>query len=620
MKKKLLSLFILAINMVANAQTESQVWWGYFSDANKDYLSYDGNIGWGSAGTLNAAIYVPANHAFVGGSTIKAIRLWLGDDVLTSVDSDMKVWISKTLPDNIDNSDYVQTVSKSSLKNVENEIELTTPFEVSNQAVYVGFSISTNKKSYPIMSYGSDIPNSFIYKVNNRAWEYLDDSGYGPLALQILLDGNNFPNNRVTVEDFGQNIVLKGDDIPIPVTFTNEGKDPVNSICYTIATEDGIVTPETKLSFGSLSLNQSSTKYLTFKSGSEAGKKIYTLNVTKVNDVANTAINNSGSGILITIMDRVPIVPVIEEFTATWCGYCPFGIEGMKKAREKYGDEVVLIAVHDDSQMGCDEYTPILDYAQGYPSAILNRKTSFYPNENNILRNIQNAKSLVAQGSIDIVASWADEEQKTIKFDTQSCFLYNDDDAHYGIAFVLTEDGLTDSNWGQANYLSGSSGNSNMSFWYSAGSSVYGLEFNHVPVAAWNIKNGISGSVPAKIKAGETQRYVYNGDISANKMIQNKSNLKAIALLIDQKSGTIVNAAQTDIQEYKKEPDALRGDANGDGEIGMPDVMFIVNYILGTPDASFNAEAADANQDGEVGMPDVMYIVNYILNGKFPEE
>ncbi len=64
----------------------------------------------------------------------------------------------------------------------------------------------------------------------------------------------------------------------------------------------------------------------------------------------------------------------------------------------------------------------------------------------------------------------------------------------------------------------------------------------------------------------------------------------------------------------------LRGDANGDGEVGMPDVMFIVNYILGTPDASFNTEAADANRDGEVGMPDVMFIVNYILNGKFPDE
>ncbi len=68
------------------------------------------------------------------------------------------------------------------------------------------------------------------------------------------------------------------------------------------------------------------------------------------------------------------------------------------------------------------------------------------------------------------------------------------------------------------------------------------------------------------------------------------------------------------------EPTAIRGEANGDGEIGMPDVMFIVNYILGTPDASFNTEAADANLDGEVGMPDVMFIVNYILNGEFPKE
>ena len=65
---------------------------------------------------------------------------------------------------------------------------------------------------------------------------------------------------------------------------------------------------------------------------------------------------------------------------------------------------------------------------------------------------------------------------------------------------------------------------------------------------------------------------------------------------------------------------AVRGDANGDGEIGMPDVMFIVNYILGTPAETFDAQAADANNDGEIGMPDVMFIIQYILNGKFPDE
>ena len=71
---------------------------------------------------------------------------------------------------------------------------------------------------------------------------------------------------------------------------------------------------------------------------------------------------------------------------------------------------------------------------------------------------------------------------------------------------------------------------------------------------------------------------------------------------------------------YSGSEPMLRGDANGDGEIGMPDVMFVVNYILGNPAETFNADAADANLDGEIGMPDVMFIVNYILNGKFPDE
>jgi hypothetical protein len=52
----------------------------------------------------------------------------------------------------------------------------------------------------------------------------------------------------------------------------------------------------------------------------------------------------------------------------------------------------------------------------------------------------------------------------------------------------------------------------------------------------------------------------------------------------------------------------------------MQDVTLIVSYILGTPSETFNTEAADVNDDGEIGMSDVMYIIQYILNGKFPDE
>lgn len=69
-----------------------------------------------------------------------------------------------------------------------------------------------------------------------------------------------------------------------------------------------------------------------------------------------------------------------------------------------------------------------------------------------------------------------------------------------------------------------------------------------------------------------------------------------------------------------KETPLLLGDANGDGTVDMKDATSIMNYLLGTPDKYFNAEAADANGDKEINMPDIMFIVNYVINGKFPEE
>ena len=88
-----------------------------------------------------------------------------------------------------------------------------------------------------------------------------------------------------------------------------------------------------------------------------------------------------------------------------------------------------------------------------------------------------------------------------------------------------------------------------MEFWYNAGSSVSGIEYDHVAVAAWDIQNGVNGSVSSTIVAGQPQKYSYEGDISSNTLIQDKSKLKAIVLLIDRVSGMIVNSAQTTIAD-----------------------------------------------------------------------
>ena len=61
--------------------------------------------------------------------------------------------------------------------------------------------------------------------------------------------------------------------------------------------------------------------------------------------------------------------------------------------------------------------------------------------------------------------------------------------------------------------------------------------------------------------------------------------------------------------------DVIPGDANGDGEIDVTDIVGIANKILGRASDSFVAAAADVNGDGEVDVTDIVAVANLILRG-----
>ena len=59
---------------------------------------------------------------------------------------------------------------------------------------------------------------------------------------------------------------------------------------------------------------------------------------------------------------------------------------------------------------------------------------------------------------------------------------------------------------------------------------------------------------------------------------------------------------------------ALRGDVNGDGEIGISDVNAVIDMIL----TSNTGATGDVDGDGEVGISDVNAVIDLILNGAEP--
>lgn len=572
--KKFLLIMAASILTAFSAQariispTEGQVWWGYFNESDFNTAEY--TVGTGQAMTLMAGIYIPPKHAQLGQSTIQAVRVYVDSNVTSSL-SNMKIWISKQLPNSVSDADVVQT-TLGTLTAGANDFKLRAGYEVNDEGFYIGYCVKSTT-GYFIKCGGTDAPNSFWIgnPESGMGWSDLNGNGLGKLAFQILVEGGNFPSDCAVAEDFGQQVVVQGDDVSVPITITNKGLNPIDAISY-IVTTDGESTEEKNVSLGSLPLNASKTVNIPFASDKEPRKYQKTFTITQVDGKPNTASNPSATGFLITLNDKKPATPVIEEFTGTWCGWCPRGTVGMQKVHETYGDQVVQIAVHSGDPMEISAYSAILNaYAEGYPSSITDRQILADPSFSSLKSVLGEAFKRVPVGAITLAANWENSEQKKVVFKTATQFSYNEDNGKYGIAYVLVEDGLkgTGSNWAQANYYSGMStqqAGTDMQWWCKQGSSVSGVEYNHVAVAGWSVQNGVTGSVSSAFKAGDVQEYTFTGSIATNSLIQDKTKLKAVALLIDRTDGSIVNAAQAIIEDNATGIQAVEN-----GEWSMPD-------------------------------------------------
>ena len=546
MKKLFLLMTAIMMAIGSYGQTGNQFWWGYFQES--DYVASEKPIGTGSVMPILTGIYVPENSVISNGS-LKGVRIYLANDIPSTV-SDLRIWISSTLPAAIENAEYVQKVTDiDNLVVGANDIRLALTYDIKNKPFYIGYYISSSY-GYPICRGGSDQAGAFLICAPGKLdWQSV--TGYGKLAFQVLVDGVELPDNSVSVEDFQNDYVLKGETVNIPVKISNDGKQAVTSISYTITT-DGNTTAEKTVAVNNLASFASTTVNIPFDADARAKKHAKTLTITKVNGQPNAGEHNTATGSLITISEKPVAVPVVEEFTGTWCGWCVYGFTGMEKAHEQFGDKAVLIAAHNDDPMEIADYNPIMSSVASFPSSKINRIASVYPNAANLANYLNWQLGRVTVGSIQANAMWTSTDKTAISIDTQTKFVYNDDNGQYGIAYVLIADGLTGttSKWAQNNFMSGQTGDATMQFWIDSPSKVTGLEFNHVAVGAWDILNGVDGSVNSSITADEVQNYKFTADISTNSVIQDKSKLTVAALLIDRSTGAIVNASQTAIQDY----------------------------------------------------------------------
>lgn len=401
-------------------------------------------------------------------------------------------------------------------------------------------------------------PSDATYTPNKGLTGADGDYVYGGFEIQPV-EGDF--NNRVHPWDFGTVIVMDSSKT-MDISMKNEGENPIREISY-VLTIGGVPQSEQTYTF-SEPYTETGKNFLvpvTFTASETKGSAEVLLTVTKVNGQENTSDRNTAKGILFIINEAEARHVVIEEFTGTWCGWCTHGMVALDMLNKEFGDKVITIAVHDGDPMVAESYT---QGAFELPSAKVNRGVLVDPYRGSsdkaygIKEDVERELNTATPAGISISATWENEPQTSFKVMSETTFFIDADANQYGIGYALLEDGMkgTGSSWAQKNFYSGSSSDDpSLQPLTELPYEITDIEYDHVAVDAWGINEGVENSFK-EAQAGVTQEKVYSCDILGNALIQDKSKLSVVVLLIDKTTGAIVNAAKTVISDY--DPTAIR--------------------------------------------------------------
>ena len=259
---------------------------------------------------------------------------------------------------------------------------------------------------------------------------------------------------------------------------------------------------------------------------------------------------NSVQAHILSINDPFNRVAVMEQFTGTGCGWCPRGHVAMKLLNEKYPNDFIGIAVHAQDNFATSSYDALSYSVPGYPYALFSRSFEgdpFYVYSNSgfgAADVVEAINAIPAEAKIG-VCSTVSADGASVELGSHTTFSLNDNNGSYSVAYVILEDGISGA---QQNYYSGQnmSGQPKELQELASLGSPYRTTFDAIARGIYNCM-GIAGSLPMAIANGQT--YTHKITVPMPNTISKTANCSVVALLIDNFSGEIVNAAKAKLNE-----------------------------------------------------------------------
>lgn len=492
-----------------------------------------------------------------------------------------------------------------------NLIELETPYEVNLPDGYglrIGFDYEQiGKDARPISAVkeGTIYP-TYHFRSNN--WINYGVNTTGNLSIQCIAENDNFPEYIVRAKDLTcKNQLKTGDELSFMFQVYNLGATAIatGALTFDVAI-DGVVV-KTVSNPEEISRELVTIRDIVGTDDLTAGEHTLTVTATTLNGepverplVLTTTFKTFDYG-----FSRQ--MHLVEQFTSTWCTYCPQGTANIE-ALTQMRDDIAWVAVHEN--MGnvdpfrteqCDSITNY-EGIDGFPEGSFNRATGI-SNASSVYAVLTGLSATTMSTFLDYVAegpSWAtvninsafdaDTREAVITIDGE--LVPNFDEmmgSNCKLTVYLTEDGLV------APQTSGGNDYVHNNVLRLALGSIKGVDMNRTSETTY--KNEFTYTIPSEWNADNMHIVAFIG-----------RPLRPNAL-------TDIYVTNTNMRKLGEsdEPAVLVGDVDGNGIVSIDDVTELITLLLNSTEPA-NPAAADVYPDGRISIDDVVDLINLLLN------
>lgn len=228
-----------------------------------------------------------------------------------------------------------------------NDILFETPVEIKSQPYYVGFNVFELKSvAMPLLSYKHvSLPSSCFVNLSKEGWQSFDDRGTLFIEAIVEAPAGVLDNTAIAYPGKMPIIVAPATEFEAPVYVKNMSANPLSAITLESATEESSFKWEHRFSAPLESNDGCMLSSTLMAPSTTSAASPLTVRIVETNGAQCPAVYSSSVSLYVS-KDVFTRIPLIEEFTSTFCINCPFMMYYMERAIEQYGKPVVYLTRH----------------------------------------------------------------------------------------------------------------------------------------------------------------------------------------------------------------------------------------------------------------------------------